>query len=718
MGSDSKGFQPMISYTDTGGTFTDTFILDRNGDFIIGKASTTPHDVSIGYFDSLEAAVGVNGLGGIADVVPQLEVVGYGSTTAINTLITRTGVNLGMLITKGCEDYLLMERGFGRWAGYSYEDGFHAVTHVQNKPLIAKSQIKGVTERIGCLADVVIPIYKEEVRQGVAELLDQGVDGIIICFLWSYLNETHEQQAKEIAENIMAEKGKTVPLYLSSEVAPVFREYNRFWSTLIEGYAAAPARKPLLKINDRLHDLKYKKELQLLLVTGGLASVKQAKMIETLQSGPVGGVIGGKYISDLYGFENVVTADVGGTTFDVSIISRGVLPLNREPHIDKFALAMPMIEVDSVGAGGGTIVKIDPYSNRLLLGPESAGGYPGPICHDTGGEDPTITDVDLILGYLDPDNFLGGRIKLNKAKTLEIFEKKIAKPLGIDIYEAAEGVRTIIDNRMKGLIRSMVLGRGFEPQDYHLLAFGGAGPSHVAGFTDGLDFKGVLIFPFSSVFSAFGASVADYSHSYTRSVNMTLPFGAQEELILEACQPLNEAWERMEEEGIRQMEEEGYARTDVTLVRQAMVRYAGQLNDVVVPSPVSRINTADDWKSLVSTFEDWYSRIYSSAGQYSKAGYQIFEAGLVCQVEKVKPTLREYKLGSAKPKKKAVTGSRQAYFNGDFVETAVYSMDELAPGNEVLGPALIEHATTTIVVPPGKRIYVDKYRTMWLRKSD
>ncbi len=711
--AEQKGFQPIIAYTDTGGTFTDTFIMDKNGDFVIGKASTTPKDVSIGYFDSMDAAV-KTAKGNLKEVVSQLEVCGYGSTTAINTLVTRTGAKLGMIITKGCEDYLIMERGFGRWANYSYEDGFHVVTHKQNTPLIHKSKIKGVTERIGCLGDVVIPIYEKEVAQGVEELLKGGVEGIIICFLWSYLNEKHEKKAEEIALKVMSKVGKEVPVYLSSVIAPVFKEYNRFWSTLVEGYAAAPARAPLLKINKRLGELGFKKDLQLLMVAGGLASVEQVKMIETLQSGPVGGVIGGKYISDLYGIENIVTTDVGGTTFDVSLISRGVLPINREPHIDKFALAMPMIEVDSIGAGGGTIAKIDPYSGRLVLGPESAGGDPGPICYDLGGDNPTVCDADLILGYLDPDNFLGGRIKLNKQKAMDIYKTKIADPLELGLYEAAEGVKTILDKRMQGLIRSMVLGKGFEPSDYTLLAFGGGGPTHVAGYTEDIRLDDIMIFPYSACFSAFGAAVADYSHSYTRSVNTSIAHDVTEETIRGLCQPINDAWQRMEEEGLRQMEKEGYPAHGVKIVRQAMIRYRGQLNDVVVPSPVARVNSLGDWKSLLAEFDEWYGKIYSTAAKYEQAGYQIFEVGLVCIADKVKPILKQYHLSSAKPVAKAKTGARQAYFKGQFIETPVYDMDELLPGNEIDGPAIIEHTTTTVVLPPGRKLTIDKYRTMHL----
>lgn len=714
--ANQKGFQPIIAYTDTGGTFTDTFIMDKNGDFVIGKASTTPKDVSIGYFGSLENAITV-GKGKVKEVVSQLEVVGYGSTTAINTLITRTGAKLGMLTTKGCEDYLLMERGFGRWAGYSYEDSFHAVTHKQHVPLIPKSRIKGVTERIGCLADVVIPMYEKEVRQSVEELLKDGVEGIIICFLWSFLSDKHERKAKEIALKVMSEVGKEVPVYLSCDIAPVVKEYNRFWSTLIEGYAAAPARAPLLKINKQLGEMGFSKELQLLLVTGGLASVDQAKMIETLQSGPVGGVIGGKYISDLYGIENIVTTDVGGTTFDVSIISRGVLPINREPYVDKFMLAMPMIEVDSIGAGGGTIARIDPYSGRLVLGPESAGGDPGPICYDIGGDNPTVCDADLILGYLDPENFLGGRIKLNKKKAMEIYKAKIADPLGIDVYEAAAGVKLVLDQRMQGMIRAMVLGKGFEPADYTMLAFGGGGPTHCAGYSQDIRFADIMIFPYSACFSAFGAAVADYQHSYTRSVNTSVAHNATDETVRKLCQPMNDAWAKMEEEGLRQMEKEGYPKTSVKLIRQAMIRYAGQLNDVVVPSPVARVNTLADWKKLLEEFDEWYGKIYSTAAKYPQAGYQIFEVGLVCVADKIKPILKQHELSSPKPSAKAKSGSREAYFDGKFVETAVYDMDELLPGNEVAGPALIEHPTTTVVLPPGRTIKIDKYRTMHLSNA-
>ncbi len=268
-----------------------------------------------------------------------------------------------------------------------------------------------------------------------------------------------------------------------------------------------------------------------------------------------------------------------------------------------------MIEVDSIGAGGGTIARIDPYSGRLVLGPESAGGDPGPICYDIGGKNPTVCDADLILGYLDPDNFLGGRIKLNKKKAMDIYKTKIGDPLGLDVYEAAAGVKLILDQRMQGLIRAMVLGKGFEPSDYTLLAFGGGGPTHVAGYTEDIRFADIMIFPYAACFSAFGAAVADYAHSYTRSVNTNIPHNATEEKIRELCQPINDAWQKMEEEGLRQMEKEGYPGASVNLVRQAMIRYAGQLNDVVVPSPVARLNTLGDWKSLLEEFDEWYGKM-------------------------------------------------------------------------------------------------------------
>jgi len=707
-----------LCYTDTGGTFTDTFIVRSDGEFILGKAPTTPQDVGIGYFDSIQSALNADDKGeDLKGLFSQLEVIGYGATTVINTLITRTGKKLGLLITKGFEDYLFMERGLQTFEGYTLPDRLHAVTHVHNKPLIPKKLIYGVTERIDVLGEVVIPLYEHEVVEAVEKLISDNIEGIAVCFLWSFRNASHEKLAATIANKVIRQKNLDIPVYLSSEINPVIREYSRLNSTLIEGYAGDPAREPLLRIDKRIKELGYEGDLQILLSYGGLTSVKNVRMVESVQSGPVGGIIGTKFIANLYGFENVVATDVGGTTFDVGIVTNGVVKINREPTCNRFRLGIPMIEVDSIGAGGGTIIKIDKFTGRVDVGPESAGAYPGPVAYDIGGTEPTVTDVDLILGYFDPYYFMGGSIKINKEKAVEVFREKIAEPLKLDVHKAAEGVKDIIDTRMRGMIRGMIMGKGFAVEDYYLLAYGGGGPSHVAGYTKGMNLKGVLIFPYSSVFSAFGASTSDYEHHYIKSTIIVAPPNANDEIKMALNGQLNALWEELEKKAIEEMKAEGYTENDVKFKRLAMIRYGGQLDDLIIESRKPRLKSPSDWDQLISDFEAQYEKVFASVGKYPQAGYQILEAGIISVVEKLKPVIKEYELEGETPSAKSIKSVRQAYFSGQFHDTTVYNMDLLRPGNIIPGPALIEMTTTTLVIPPEKSTHMDKYKTLWLKNK-
>jgi N-methylhydantoinase A/oxoprolinase/acetone carboxylase beta subunit len=712
----ADNWKPQLCYTDTGGTFTDTFIVNEEGDFILGKAPTTPEDVSIGYFNSVADAAGKVGLSG-EEIFSELRVAGYGATTVINTLVERKGARLGLIITKGFEGYLLMERGGQTFSGYTLPDRLHAVTHIHNEPLIPKKRIRGVTERTNMFGVTVIPLYEQEAEDAVRELLEMDIEGLVICFLYSFLNPGNEIKAADIARQVMKNAGREIPVYLSSEINPVMREFPRLNSTLIEAYAGAPSRKPLITIDEKIKQFGFKRgDLQILLSYGGLASVRHAKMVETMESGPVGGVIGAKYVGELYGFENIVATDVGGTTFDVGMISSGVVAINREPDCARFRLGIPMIEVTSIGAGGGTIIKYDRMMDRLEIGPESAGAFPGPICYNQGGEDPTITDVDLILGYLNPAYFLGGRITLNKDKALKIFEQKIAKPLGVGVLEAAEGVKDIIDTRMRGQILGMLYGKGYNTNDYHLLSYGGAGPTHVAGYTKDLDFAGVLAFPFSSVFSAFGASASNYEHLYTKSCTLMLPPGANDDAKMWFGQSLNGLWKMLEDRGREDMEREGYTEEQVHFEQLVMVRYRGQLDDLIVSSPVARIESPEDCDRLIHKFEDLYEKIYARAAKYPDAGYLVLEVGVRTFVEKLKPKLKKYPLKSKKPLRGSLKGYREAVFSGKLQKTAVYELDNLLSGNELAGPAIVEHPTTTMVVPPDHTLFVDEYKTLWLRR--
>lgn len=716
MSSNSNEGRAELCYADTGGTFTDIFIVDSKGDFTSAKAPTTPDDLSKGYFSGLAQAARKRGLS-IQDLCAEASVIGYGTTTAVNTILNRSGSKVGALVTKGFEQLMLIGRGKQSWLGYDIHDIIHARTHRRDEPIIPYSLTQGVTERVNSLGQVVIPLYEDEVRVKVRQLIDKGVEAIAVCFLFSFLNPLHEERARQIIYEVSKEIGRDIPVYLSTEVCPVYRELLRANTTVVEAYVASRLRQSLSKIESKLNEYGYKRSLQLMQGAGGMASVKTLRAVDTFNSGPVGGLMGGLYIGQLYGFDNIITTDVGGTSFDVGLITGGIITNEREPTVGRMALGVPMAEINSIGAGGGTMVFLDPITRRLQVGPGSAEAVPGPVCYDQGGEIPTITDCDLILGYIDPEYFLGGTsgIKINKEKAVQALREKLADPLGMDIADVVLGAKEILDSRMRDAIAGMVMSRGYSLSEYYLLAFGGGGPTHCAGYTDGLLLKGIMIFPYSAVFSAFGAATSDYQHNYFRATNVVVPPSATSAEIETACAQVNEGWESLESRAYAEMEQEGFQRDRVWLKHLAMIRYGRQLDDLVIPSPLPRLGTVQDWNKLIAVFEKLYEKIYAASAKYPQAGYEILQIGLMATVEKIKPQLRRYPLTGEEPSKTAIKGRRPCYFKGKWTDTDIYNWDELRAGNSVNGPAIIEGATSNVVLPPGRSIHVDEYLTLWLR---
>ncbi|MBI2528519.1 MAG: hydantoinase/oxoprolinase family protein [Candidatus Rokubacteria bacterium] len=701
-----------LCYTDTGGTFTDTFVVDEDGDFLVAKASTTPDDVASGYFDSLEDAARELGIS-LDDLCGELTVIGYGTTIVLNTLLTRGGVRLGGIVTKGFEQVLMIERGRQTWEEHDLEDRIHYRVHRHTTPLIPLDRMKGVTERVDCLGSERVPLYEHEVRRAGDELIAAGVEAIVICFLFSWQNPSHERRAAELIRGLAAERGVQIPVYSSVDVSPVLRELSRLNATVIEAYTSPCFRAALGRIEERLATGGFRGALQVMQSSGGLAAGRDIKAVETVQSGPVGGLIGGQYIGHLYGFDNVITTDVGGTSFDVGLVNGGRITVDREPVCSGMVLGVPVAQVSSIGAGGGTIAWVDPLTRRLQVGPDSAGAKPGPACYDRGGENPTVSDADVALGYLDPDYFLGGRIKLSAERAWRAIEERVGRPLGISVPEAATGIKRLVDVKMRDALLGMVMAHGGEVSRYHLLAFGGAGPTHAAGYTSGVPLGGVLALPFSAAFSAFGAAAADYEHHYIRAVNVVVPPTAVAHVKLDLGTRINQVWEELEAQASQQLRREGFVAGQIRFRRLAMVRYSRQLDDLIITSPVSRISTVQEWDALITAFETDYERIYASAAKYTRAGYDIFEVGLVAAVEKTKPKLRRYARrsnSSASPK-----GRRHCWFDATRVDTQVYEWGEQSPGAVVNGPAIIENSSTTLVVPPDRRVEIDEHLNAWLR---
>jgi N-methylhydantoinase A len=705
--------KPVVCYTDVGGTFTDCFVVDEDGEFVLGKAPSTPHDIAEGFLSALAQTREELEMTQ-AEFLGALEVVGYGATTVLNSLLTRRGGRPGLLITRGFEDLLLMERGKQSWIGLSRVDRIHPVTHRHQAPLIPRSRVRGVGERVDSLGHEVVPLREQDVRDGVAALLDEGVDSIVIVFLWSFLADQHERRAKEIAEAAIIDRGASVQVFCSSEISPTLRELPRANATVIEAYSGPSTLRALARLETDLKDAGFTGHLQVMQSAGGLAPAEHVRAIDTAMSGPVGGLVGARYIGELYGIPNLISTDVGGTSFDVGLITDGFIGVDREPVLAGLLLSLPMMEVDSIGAGGGTIARIDQLTGRLQVGPDSAGAVPGPVCYGKGGTEPTVTDADLALGYLS-GRFIGGRITGDVEASRKAIRTRIADPLGLSIEAAADGIRQVIDAKMREAVVGLVSLRGFALEDYLLLGFGGAGPTHVCGYTDGLKLRGVVTFPYASVFSAFGAASADYEHHYHRAVNVVLPPNASEEDILAAGERISSGWQRLEDQALDQMKVEGIDIGSVELRHLAMVRYGKQLNDLIVTSPVSRVESHRDLDEVIKAFEDLYAHIYSKGAQFPQAGYEIFEVGLAASVGKVKPKLVAHPLEGSDASV-AKVDERPAWFDDGWHPTGRFDWTALKPGNVVAGPAVIEHPTTTLVILPRRSARVDEYRTVWIEE--
>ena len=704
--------------SDAGGTMTDMMVVDTEGNFTIGKAATTPRDQAVGFWESIGDALEhwqIDFNKEAKDILPHVEAAVYSGTTMMNALITETGRRVGVITKRGDEDVFLHERSAGKWKGYSYQDLLHQVTHHGNRPLVPRRLVKGVEGEIDMFGAEVIPLYEDMARQAVEELLDENVDSIAVSFLQSFLNPAHELRVAQIADEVMKKRGRRVPVYLSHQICPIMREVGRLNTVVLHAYVAEPGRDQLFKVEKRLQEGGYKYPLQIVLAHGGLSNIRYPRIYEASFSGPIGGLMGARYLSQVMGIENWVCSDMGGTSFDVGLIRGGQPVIEREVVINGRIYNIPTLQMDTIGAGTGMYVTIDPISKRISIGPESSGADPGPVCYEMGNETPTVMDCVLIMGILNPDNYLGGKKKLNKQKAFKAVKEKCADLLNVDPHYFADGVYKLINSRMKEHIRSVLYARGFSPAAFDLLCFGGAGPMHVAGYTEGLPFRGVATMPWAAGFSSFGCAAEDISHRYQKSTPVFLPPGADSAYkMLMGQLLLNVGWEELEKQAATDFAAEGLPWEQAKMQQIAYVRYGGQMEDLEVISPVSRINSPEDMDKLLAAFESLYEKVYAGVAKHERAGFQIMELGITVVAPKVKPKLTKRPLEGKKPPQEAIKGEREVYYNGVWGKATIYDMDRLKPGNEVHGLAVVEAPATTLFLPPGRRIRLDEWTLIWL----
>ena len=698
---------------------TDVIVVDEEGRSVIGKAPTTPHDESIGFMESLEEAFHYMNLDMVRDgreFCQSTETAIYTGTSMLNALLNLSGLKTGLLVTRGFEDVIVQGRGSQTFIGYQWSEITHMQYRKHRQPLVPRRLTRGATERIDLFGNVVIPLYEHEVEQGVRELLDQGIESLAILFLHSFTNASHEKRAAEIARRLIEESGRTVHVVVSSEVAPTMREVSRANATVIQAYATAPARKQLLGVEEKLVAIGYPHTLKTVLCYGGITNIRYPRLFETVMSGPVGGIMGADYLAKTIGIENVVCSDVGGTSFDAGAITAGILPIDREPPFQQMYVNVPMLDIRSIGAGTGTYIRLDPETNRIKLGPDSAGGTPGPVFQESGNEIPTVNDCNLLLGILNKDYYLGGRVKVNKEKSYEYFKEKVADPLGLDVYVAAEQCFELLNVVMREhLVRSLMVGHDL--RDYVLLGYGGGGPMHLLGYAGDYPWKAVCTVPHAGAFSAWGGACMDYAHRRHKSVSAMIPFGADAATKMQAAQVVGAAWQDLERELLEDLQQEGFSRDQISLRQIVYIRYYGQLDDVEVESPVSSLASEPDVDKLLARFEEIFTRMFTLAGKPSDPTYHFTEVSVIAQVDTVKPKLVERELEGRMPRKEASKGTREVFQQGQWQVAQLFEMGELRPGNEIDGLAVIEAPNTTLFLPAEWNMRIDEYDIYWLERK-
>ena len=701
---------------DTGGTMTDTIFVDSKGLFTVGKAQTVPDDEAQGIDKSLVNALSYWNLTK-EDALPQIEANIYSGTAMINRLLSRKGRRTGLIITKGLEDTLRLEKAVQTWLGKSYEDRLHSVTHEHNQPLIPLSLIRGVRERIDPVGAVAIPLYEQEAELAVRDLLNEEVEALCICFLFSYMNPEHENRVKVIAEEIMRQEGKQIPVFVSSEVHPFWGELPRLNTVIAEAYAAEPSRQQILRVQEMVKQGGSTSDLRIMASHGGTIDIETRQLSRSLLSGPIGGLVGARYLGGKLGVDNILASDLGGTTFDVGVVTRKQINISLRPVVSHFLFNLPMVDVTSVGVGAGAILSFDEYAQRVKIGPESAGDQVG-LCYEQGTcTRPTVTDCAVILGLLNPDYFLGGEIVLNTQRAIDGLEEQIASKLNKDVYETAAGIIGMQEARMRDELRAVILGKGYAFSDYVLLSYGGAGPLSVGNYSDGLGFKDILIPAWAAAFSAFGCTCAPHEYRFDKSILLYVAPGADAATKTEVGGALNETLKALEEKVLAEFDLKGYDRSSVELTSIVRMQYKGQVTDVEIVSPKQRITSPADIDELISEFEAHYTEIYTRSARFPEAGFLITGAASMGAVSTTTPELPSQDAAGEQPSQKAFKGTREVFWQGNRAKAEVWEMDELRPGNVIKGLSIIEDPATTLIVPPEKRVDLDRYRIFHMRND-
>jgi N-methylhydantoinase A len=683
---------------DIGGTFTDCVAVDEEGRVTTAKSPSTPPDFATGMIDAISLAASRLGHS-TEEFFGMIETLSHGTTVGTNAIVQQRGAKVGLITTKGHNDVIHIMRGSRGVGRNDVREIVHFPDSYKPRPIVPKRLIEGVSERIDCMGNVVVPLNEAEVAAAARRLVAQGVEAIAVCFLWSFLHPQHERRVIEIVRGIAPK----LFVSCSVDIAPKWGEYERTTAVVLNAYIGPLTCGFLQTLNRRLVSLGYRNPLQITQCGGGTISVDKAMEapLLTLDSGPVSGVTGSVYLAQAMDCKNVITTDMGGTSFDVGLIHEGKPAYSFISNVNQYEFFIPKVDIQAIGAGGGSLVRVHPLTRTLTVGPQSAGALPGPICYGRGGEVPTVTDAALVLGYLDPDNFAGGRMKLNKAAAEEAI-KAIGAQVGLSTLECASGIAKIVEFGMADTIRKMTVGKGYDPRDFVLFAFGGAGPVHAGVFARELGVQKIIVpqRETASTWCAFGAASADILHIHEHVDIMASPFDAAK---------LNANLDRLRAAANAGMEREGIPMDRRRMQLSLDMRHKGQINEVEVTLP--REAAVEPFQeSLAREFYSRYEQLYGRGASFKGARLEIVTFRVRMMADTPRPRLRSANVDSGAAARQTKTHSRSVYWDEleGSRETPIYDGTRLTFGTRVDGPAIVETPDTSVVVRPGQHLALDK----------
>jgi len=682
---------------DAGGTFTDFVLADKSGNIKIYKTPSTPDDPTKAIEDGLKI-ISEDLEISPSDIISQSDLCINGTTVGLNALIQHKGSPVGLICTEGHEDSIEIRLGH-KEDGYRYDPDYPPA--VMLSPRFLR---KGIRERILSNGKVKISINEDDVREACKIFVDEGVNSIAISFIWSVLNPSHEIIAEKIVREMMPNAFITV----GSRLYPQIREYTRTSTAVTNAYLSPTLKSYVSAINEYFISLGGENNVRYFQSNGGLATgeVMTDRSVYAINSGPASAPIAGLSIANPFKYKNVITVDMGGTSFDITLTKGGSTNLNKNVDFLRYRIGVPMIQVETLGAGGGSIGWIDEMG-LLQVGPQSAGANPGPACYSKGGEKPTVSDANLVLGYLNPDGLIGGKLPLNYENAFNSIEKNIAKPLGIEVEKAAYGIFTIVNSNMVNGIRRVTVERGYDPRDFVLVAGGGATGAHITALAKEMGIDTVIVSKLSSGLCAYGQIISDVKYNYMATIPTRLD-------SIKAAEKINKTFKEIESKGIEHLNKDGFEEKKINTYRSLEMRYVGQIHECTVNIDFFEI-TEETLQNIKEAFHNRHEELYTYSEKDSPVELVNIESTIYGRIDR--PNYSE--LENKGQINDALKISRNLIFSekGNALKTPVYDGNKLSPGNLIDGPAVVEEDTTTLVIENGWFLELHKSGTYIIKRK-